>query len=137
MASLTPAIALAIMISAALPEQALARCDRGDRISHRDAECLSAYWYNPRGLSAISEDSWFEVMNRCAHSGKVVAKVDIAGDMDRTLHLDRLEDAEWRVRGKDPLDLLLRRLVGSLLALISSHDTIRTVVQTAGSQTLG
>ena len=87
MASLTPAIALAIMISAALPEQALARCDRGDRISHRDAECLSAYWYNPRGLSAISEDSWFEVMNRCAHSGKVVAKVDIAGDMDRTLHL--------------------------------------------------
>ena len=35
----------------------------------------------------MNEDGWFEVKNLCAHSGKVVAKVDIAGDMDRTLHL--------------------------------------------------
>ena len=103
MSILKPAIALAIVFSAALPEQSIARCDRGDRISHSDAGCLWAKWYNPSGLLEIGERRWFEVMNVCARRGKVVTKVDIEGEMDRTLHLTnskmRYGKALGRIRG--------------------------------------
>ena len=59
------------------------QCSRGDRVDHRDAECLDASWTN-RGTF---EKSPFRVQNRCAAYGKVVAKVDLVAASDLTLHL--------------------------------------------------
>ena len=59
-------------------------CSSGDRVNHRDAECLSASWKN-RGLLKKSP---YHVRNMCPDYGKVVAKVDLKSAMDRTLHLN-------------------------------------------------
>ena len=61
-----------------------ASCSTGNRVDHRDAECLSAWWKN-RGLLKKSP---YHVRNMCPEYGKVVAKVDLKSAMDRTLHLN-------------------------------------------------
>ena len=80
-------IAVAFML---LPAGAAeASCGKGNRVDHRDAECLSASWNN-RG---VLRKSPYHVRNMCPEYGSVVAKVDLESAMDRTL---RLDDGEWR-----------------------------------------
>lgn len=95
MISLKEIAAVALAVLVVLPSQALAACDRSDRIRARDATCLDASWHNPRGLEAVFGRSSFEVQNLCPELGKVVAKVDIVMDMDRTFHLTTGERREF------------------------------------------
>ena len=83
-----------------LPENAEAsQCSRAERVNHRDAECLYAWWKN-RGLFKKSP---YHVSNQCSEYGKVVAKVDLASASDRTIHLiddiPRDGDTRHRIRG--------------------------------------
>ncbi len=75
------------------------QCSRSERVNHRDAECLYAWWKN-RGLLKKSP---YHVSNQCSEYGKVVAKVDLAAARDRTLHLiddiPRDGDTRHRIRG--------------------------------------
>ena len=75
-----------------------ASCSTGNRVDHRDAECLSAWWKN-RGLLKKSP---YHVRNMCPEYGKVVAKVDLRSAGDRTLHLNdglpRDGDTRHRIR---------------------------------------
>ena len=80
-----PAVALLAAALMLLPAStAEASCSTGNRVDHRDAECLSASWKN-RG---VLKKSPYHVQNMCPEYGKVVAKVDLKSAMDRTLHLD-------------------------------------------------
>ena len=82
--SLAAALMLALpALLAASPADAA--CGIRDRLSHRESECLSASWENRPGTSMFP--NWYEVRNMCSDLGRVVVKVDLAGDMDRTLHL--------------------------------------------------
>ena len=76
-----------------------ASCSTGNRVDHRDAECLSAWWKN-RGLLKKSP---YHVRNMCPEYGKVVAKVDLRSARDRTIHLTdglpRDGDTRHRIRG--------------------------------------
>ena len=95
-----PAVALLAAAFMLLPATtAEASCSTGNRVDHRDAECLSAWWKN-RGLLKKSP---FHVRNMCPEYGKVVAKVDLKSAMDRTLHLNdglpRDGDTRHRIRG--------------------------------------
>ena len=76
-----------------------ASCSTGNRVDHRDAECLSAWWKN-RGLLKKSP---YHVSNQCSEYGKVVAKVDLVSARDRTIHLiddiPRDGDTRHRIRG--------------------------------------
>ena len=78
----------AVLLAAALillpATTAAGSCSSGDRVDHRDAECLSASWKN-RG---VLKKSPYHVRNMCPDYGKVVAKVDLKSAMDRTLHLN-------------------------------------------------
>ena len=93
---------LAIAVLAALPEQASASCERSQRISHRDAECLAAEWHNPRGLNVLMEWSWYKVRNYCASLGTVVVKVDVEAAKDFTEYLEdsvmRSGESRMRIR---------------------------------------
>ena len=75
-----------------------AACSTGNRVDHRDAECLSAWWKN-RGLLRKSP---YYVRNMCPGYGTVVAKVDLKSANDRTLHLadglPRDGDTHHRIR---------------------------------------
>ena len=53
--------------------EAWASCGSSDRVSHRNAECLSAWWDNNQWPSP----SPFGVQNLCPGWGKVVAKIDL------------------------------------------------------------
>ena len=75
-------LAAALMLLPATTAEA--SCSTGNRVDHRDAECLSASWKN-RG---VLKKSPYHVQNMCPEYGKVVAKVDLKSAMDRTLHLD-------------------------------------------------
>ena len=93
------AIALLAGALLLLPENAEAsQCSRGERVDHRNSECLYAWWKN-RGLLKKSP---FQVRNQCSEYGKVVAKVDLAWASDRTLHLiddiPRGGDTRHRIR---------------------------------------
>lgn len=59
-----------------------AACEKKHRVSHRDAECLTASWTH-----GIPPMRTFRVRNRCPDLGKVVAKIDLVGARDRTWHL--------------------------------------------------
>ena len=94
------AIALLAGALLLLPENAEAsQCSRAERVNHRDAECLYAWWKN-RGLFKKSP---YHVSNQCSQYGKVVAKVDLVSASDRTLHLadalPRDGDTRHRIRG--------------------------------------
>ena len=83
--TIVPAAALLAAALMLLPATTAAgSCSPGDRVNHRDAECLSASWNN-RG---VLKKSPYHVRNMCPEYGKVVAKVDLKSAMDRTLHLD-------------------------------------------------
>ena len=83
--TIVPAVALLAVALMLLPATtAEASCSTGNRVDHRDAECLSASWKN-RG---VLKKSPYHVRNMCPEYGKVVAKVDLVSAMDRTLHLD-------------------------------------------------
>ena len=80
-----------------LPENAAAsQCSRPERVDHRNAECLYAWWKN-RGLLKKSP---YHVSNQCSAYGKVVAKVDLVSARDRTIHLidDIPRDGDTRHR---------------------------------------
>ena len=94
------AIALLAALLLLLPASAAAgSCSRENRVDHRDAECLSAWWKN-RGL--LKKSPW-HVSNQCPEYGKVVAKVDLVSARDRTIHLTdhipRDGDTRHRIRG--------------------------------------
>ena len=83
--TIVPAVALLAVALILLPAiTAEASCSTGNRVDHRDAECLSASWKN-RG---VLKKSPYHVRNMCPEYGKVVAKVDLKSAMDRTLHLN-------------------------------------------------
>ena len=83
--TIVPAVALLAVALILLPAStAEASCSTGNRVNHRDAECLSASWKN-RG---VLKKSPYHVRNMCPEYGKVVAKVDLKSAKDRTLHLD-------------------------------------------------
>ena len=86
---LPAALALAVVILALPAVPANAACGNSERISHRDSECLEAWWENKGAF----RKSKFHVRNMCPDYGRVVAKVDLKNVMDRTLHLD---DGNWR-----------------------------------------
>ena len=90
------AAALTLLLAA---DAAEASCGSGNRVDHRDAECLSASWNN-RG---VLRKSPYHVRNMCPEYGTVVAKVDLKSAMDRTLHLDDGEERDGstihRIRG--------------------------------------
>lgn len=90
---ISTAIAITVMVT--LSGHALAACDRGDRVHADWSDCLYAVWHNPSGLNMLSEPSWYAVMNVCHRDARVVAKVDLKGVMDHTLHLT---DARKRSR---------------------------------------
>ena len=94
------AILLVVGIAAASTKQTTAACGSGNRISHRDAVCLEAMWHNPSEWSFTSQESVYTVQNTCARLGTVVAKVDIRGDMDRTLHLGSSTPRSGHVLGR-------------------------------------
>ena len=94
------AIVLLAALLLLLPASAAAgSCSRENRVDHRDAECLSAWWKN-RGL--FRESPYF-ARNMCHEYGKVVAKVDLVSARDRTFHLTdhipREDDTSHRIRG--------------------------------------
>ena len=94
------AIALLAGALLLLPENAeSSQCSRSERVNHRDAECLYAWWKN-RGLFKKSP---YHVSNQCSEYGKVVAKVDLASASDRTIHLidDIPRDGDTRHRIRD------------------------------------
>ena len=83
--TIVPTVALLAVALILLPAStAEASCSTGNRVDHKDAECLSASWKN-RG---VLKKSPYHVRNMCPEYGKVVAKVDLKSAMDRTLHLD-------------------------------------------------
>ena len=83
--TIVSAVALLAVALILLPAStAEASCSTGNRVDHRDAECLSASWKN-RG---VLKKSPYHVRNMCPEYGKVVAKVDLKSAKDRTLHLD-------------------------------------------------
>ena len=86
-----------LVLSAAAVEAA---CGVRDRVSHEDAQCLSAWWHN---TSSVNLDNKYGVRNMCSDLGRVVVKIDIRHDMDRTLHLyngyERTAYVEGRIRG--------------------------------------
>ena len=51
-----------------------AACGVNDKVSHRNAECLSARRNNYSSLYAANSS---RVQNNCPHLGKVVAKVEL------------------------------------------------------------
>ena len=88
------AATVAIAILVMLPAHASAACGSSQRISHQDASCLEAEWHNPPGILIVFNPAWFTVRNLCSSQGTVVAKVDVRGGLDKTLHL---RDSELRV----------------------------------------
>ena len=91
-------LAVTALVLASAPADAA--CDAGDRISHRDSMCLRASWDN-EGLPGFTK-SYFSVQNMCPEYGTLVAKVDLADAMDRTLHLagsdERRGSTFYRIR---------------------------------------
>ena len=79
-------VAIAIPWSCSRHTQSAA-CEISKRISHRDANCLEAEWYNPPGLMVVIATAWFKVRNSCSSRGTVVAKVDLENGIDKTLRL--------------------------------------------------
>ena len=77
----TTAFALAALALYAAPGDAA--CEKKYRVSHSEAECLTASWTH----SGAPPIRMFRVRNRCPDIGKVVAKIDLAGARDRTWHL--------------------------------------------------
>ena len=96
---ITAAAVLAVALILLPAMTADASCSAGNRVDHRDAECLSAWWKN-RG---VLKKSRFHVRNKCPEYGKVVAKVDLKSAMDRTLLLNdglpRDGGTRHRIRG--------------------------------------
>ena len=89
-------LAVPVLVLSAAAEAA---CGVRDRVSHRDAECLSASWHNS---STMAVNNTYSVRNMCPDLGVVVVKVDLRQDMDRTLHLhdgnERTGYTEARIR---------------------------------------
>ena len=92
------ALALAVLVLSAVAVEAA--CGIRDRVSHEDAQCLSAWWHN---TSSVNLDSKYGVRNMCSDLGRVVVKIDMRHDMDRTLHLyngyERTAYVDGRIRG--------------------------------------
>ena len=70
---------------------ATAACEKGKRIRHNDAECLTASWTNKTwpSLSRVT------VRTECSGYGTVVAKIDVKNAADRTWR--RRENGKWSI----------------------------------------
>ena len=84
------AAALAVPVLVLLATTVEAACGVRDRVSHRDSECLQAWWDNKNDRY---EYNTYHVRNMCSELGRVVAKVDLREARDRTPHLD---NGQWR-----------------------------------------
>ena len=85
------AAALAVPVLVLLATTVEAACGVRDRGSHRDSECLQAWWDNKNDRY---EYNTYHVRNMCPDLGRVVAKVDLREARDRTPHLD---NGQWRI----------------------------------------
>ncbi len=94
---LVPVLAVAVLVLQAAATEAA--CGKKHRVSHRDSECLSAWWENH---NSTFKPNTYNVRNNCASQGRVVAKVDLKEEMDRTLYLDhgatRTGHTKFRIR---------------------------------------
>ena len=94
---LVPVLAVAVLVLQAAATEAA--CGKKHRVSHRDSECLSAWWENH---NSTFRHNTYNVRNNCASQGRVVAKVDLKEEMDRTLYLDngatRSGQTKFRIR---------------------------------------
>ena len=92
-----PALAVAVLVLQAGSVEAA--CGKKHRVSHRDSECLSAWWENH---NSTFKHNTYNVRNMCSSQGRVVAKVDLKEEMDRTLYLDdgatRTGQTKFRIR---------------------------------------
>lgn len=81
---LAGALVLAALLAVSGASQA--SCGSSQRVPHSDVSCLEAGWNNMKqcvwGVCRKYSDFW----TRSVCSGRVVAKVDIAGAPDRTWH---------------------------------------------------
>lgn len=85
------AAALAVPVLVLLATTVEAACGVRDRVSHRDSECLQAWWDNKNNKY---EYNTYHVRNMCSELGRVVAKVDLREARDRTPYLD---NSQWRI----------------------------------------
>ena len=85
------AAALAVPVLVLLSTTVEAACGVRDRVSHRDSECLQAWWDNKDDKYDLTT---YHVRNMCPDFGRVVAKVDLREARDRTPHLD---NGQWRI----------------------------------------
>ena len=94
---LAPVLSVAVLVL--LAAAAEAACGKSNRVSHRASDCLSAWWENRNGMYTYNS---YHVRNMCSSLGRVVAKVDLAEEMDRTLYLDngatRSGQTKFRIR---------------------------------------
>ena len=94
---LAPALAFVVLVLQAAAAEAA--CGKKHRVSHRDSECLSAWWENH---NSMYQHNVYHVRNMCSSQGRVVAKVDLAEEMDRTMYLDngatRTGQTKFRIR---------------------------------------
>ncbi|TGH20616.1 MAG: hypothetical protein ERJ68_06605 [Aphanocapsa feldmannii 277cI] len=78
-------VAVVLALTAAFAGQAHAgSCEGGQRIDHKEADCLDADWDNDIDFWSTSK---VEATNKCPSYGTVVAKVDIKAATDYTLYL--------------------------------------------------
>ena len=97
--SFRPLLALAIAALVLQAPAVEAACGKKHRVSHRDSECLSAWWENH---NSMYRHNVYHVRNMCPELGRVVAKVDLKEEMDRTMYLDngatRSGKTKFRIR---------------------------------------
>ena len=74
-----------------LPSGSHANCDRGKRIDHSKADCLTAQHWERKGF--FSRRSYARTRNLCPEWGRIVAKVEIRNGADATWGLT---DGRWR-----------------------------------------
>ena len=81
------ALATAFLLATMTMAAAHAACEWRHRISHRESECLSAEWKNSKPLMTLPSRNWVTAQSSCSDLGRVVVKIDLKGEMDRTWHL--------------------------------------------------
>ncbi len=136
--------AVVLALATALVGQAHAACGSGQRVSHRDAECLRAKWDN----NTLPTPNTVEAQNLCSDYGTVVAKIDSKGRPDDTWSLTdgetrksaRLYRTDWVYCCRDLSDLCNKSdivnadsCLDQFLASPASETCSRTHARVAGS----
>ena len=96
-------LAAVLAISTMIMGTAHAACEWKHRIPHGESECLSAEWENPNRPLTISARNWVTAQSTCSDLGRVVVKIDLVHEMDRTWHLhnnqERRGEYSAKIRG--------------------------------------